>query len=123
MCWLNIISLPIGAEVPQGSIVGPILFTTYTASLGSVLCDVGVQYHFYADDTQICLAFDAEDELDVSQTMEKWVYTVHDWMMSHDLKMNDDKTEAMFIGNGRIVSQLKKMNISVGDQVMCQKQV
>ena len=44
--------------VPQGSVLGLLLFTVYTSFLVNVLVVHGVDYHFYADDSRLYIQID-----------------------------------------------------------------
>ena len=98
--------LPFG--VPQGSVLGPLLFTLYTTPLSNIIEKHNVNHHFYADDTQIYTTFSPENCPESLSIIEKCLCEVQEWMHQNKLKLNPDKTEFMLIGNAAQTKECAK---------------
>ena len=85
--------------VPQGSVLGPVLFTLYTTPLSTVIQGHSIDHHLYADDSQLYVSFSAGDSGDQLNSLKCCLDSVLKWMLSNKLKLNPDKTEFLLIGH------------------------
>lgn len=96
--WPLIVGLSCG--VPQGSVLGPILYLVYTSPLSDIVNKFNLSDHFYADDSQLYLSFQPTIPGDMAlavSNIERCVHEIDHWMPVNRLKLNKDKTELLVI--------------------------
>lgn len=67
---------------PQGSILGPLLFGIYMLPLSQIITTNNINYHNYADDTQLYISMSPGD-VEPIQTLNKCIEQINNWM-SHN---------------------------------------
>ena len=84
--------------VPQGSVLCLILYLLYTSPLGEVLRRHNMNFHFYADDSQVYFSFDSNSSVIVPR-IEACLHDIATWMSLNKLKLNGGKTELLVLGS------------------------
>ena len=81
--------------VPQGSVLGPFLFSLYIAPIAEILNTFGVQHAQYADDSQLYIKLKGTVSLSV---MENCFTAIQNWFTTNGLSINPEKSEIIVVG-------------------------
>ena len=86
-------------RVPQGPVLGPLLFTLYTTPLSSMISGRAIPHHLYADDSLMYVSFASEDSTAALNGLQLCLASVHSWMSTNKLKLNPDNKNFLLVKN------------------------
>ena len=92
---------PVHSGVPQGSVLGPMLFTLYIKPLSAIIDSHCIIHHSFADDLQLQMSAPPDRIPEPLHSMQTCMGDVNAWATGNMLKLIDNKTELMLVTSKR----------------------
>ena len=100
--------------VPQGSVLGPTPFVLCTTPLSDIIANHSVNYQLFEDDEQLQKSTPLSEVTNLTKELNACTDDIKTWMTENQLKLNDDKTEALFFP---FSSSLKPSTVPLPDSI------
>jgi len=113
-CLSEVITLSSG--VPQGSVLGPILFVLYTAQILEIIQSFGCMCHAYADDIQVIVTGKPEVFQCEVHRLIACLSDIDSWMSKNCLRLNQCKSQFLPIGTWQQLSKININSVHIGEQ-------
>ena len=91
-------AFPLICGVPQGSVIGPLLFLLYSSPLSMVIdSHPGIHHAMYADDTQVYITLKPNEKKEAVRKLSSCLEDIRVWSSSNKLSLNERKSEMIQI--------------------------
>jgi hypothetical protein len=99
--------------VPQGTVLGPLLYVLYTAPLFSIFAKHQIDAHQYADDLQLYLCVSPAEASVAADRLGECLVDVEVWLRASRLRLNPGKTHVMWLGSAQQLAKVRPQDIRV----------